>query len=96
MTVIVFPDRATADAVCKEIAATPAIEEGVGPVFLWFDPDAATNTVQYAQDATGRCAVAHPWSAADRAWLEAYLAAWPSVTVGDALPVDWVWPQAKV
>jgi hypothetical protein len=89
---LVFLDRATADAVLCEVAATPDLEGGIGPVWVWYDPDVATNAVSYAEGADGRCVIAHPWSAVDRDWLEAYLSAWGEVAVLDALPGDWKWP----
>jgi hypothetical protein len=88
---LVFPDRATADAVLREIAATPDLDGGIGSVWVWYDPDGALNTVGYAQGADGRCMIAHPWPAVDRDWLEAYLAAWPEVLTLDAVPGDWKW-----
>lgn len=88
---LVFPDRATADAVLREIAATPDLEGGVGPVWVWYDPDVTLNVVGHTEGADGRCMIAHPWSAVDRDWLEAYLAAWPEVLVLDAAPGDWKW-----
>lgn len=91
---IVFPDRATADAVLKEISATPDVDGGIGPVWVWFDPDSDANVVAYAEGEDGRCAIAHPWSEIERAWLEAYLAAWPAVEVLDRLPKDWQRPQS--
>jgi hypothetical protein len=90
---IVFPDRATADTVLREVAATPDIEGGVGPVWVWYDPDLDTNVVGYAEGADGRCMIAHHWMEVDRAWIEAYLAAWPEVEVLDAAPDDWAWPE---
>lgn len=92
MVVIVFPDRATADAALREIAATPDLEGGTGPVWVWFDPDADTNQVTYAASVDGRVAIAHPWSEVDEDWLAAYLADWTDVVVTDALPADWQWP----
>ena len=70
----------------REIAATPDLENGIGPVWLWYDPDAGANVISYAEGADGRCIVAHPWLAVDRDWLEAYLGAWPGVLVVDAIP----------
>jgi hypothetical protein len=90
---LVFPDRATADAVLREIAATPDLEGGSGPVWVWYDPDVALNVVGRAEGDDGRCMIAHPWSAVDRDWLEAYLAAWPGVLMLDAVPGDWKWPS---
>jgi len=93
-TVLVFRDKATADVILHEIAVTP-----FGLVWVWFDPDdPATNRVQYAQGADGRCAIAHPWSEVDRDWLEAYLADWVAsgdVRVLDALPEDWPYLQIE-
>lgn len=88
---IVFPDLATANAVLSEIAATPDIEGGIGPVWVWYDPDNPANTICYAGGSDGRKMIAHPWSDVDRAWLGAYLAAWPAVKLLDAPPVDWSW-----
>jgi hypothetical protein len=90
---LVFPNRATADAVLREIAATPDIEGGIGPVWVWYDPDAAANVVGYAEGADGRCMIAHPWPAVDGDWLWAFLGAWPGVLVLDAVPGDWKWPS---
>jgi hypothetical protein len=87
----VFPDRKSADTVLLEIAAVPDLEGGIGPVWVWYDPDAPLNIVGYAEGADGRCMIAHPWSSVDRDWLEAYLAAWPEVLVLDAVPGDWKW-----
>jgi hypothetical protein len=91
---LVFPDRATADAVLREIAATPDLEDGIGPVWVWYDPDAAANVVGYAEGADGRCMIAHPWSDVDGDWLEGYLRAWPNVLVLGAVPGDWKWPSS--
>jgi hypothetical protein len=88
-TVIVFQDKATADLILKEIAATPNIPEGIGPVWVWYDPDSGENAVQYAQSADGRCAISHPWTGIDREWLEAYLDGMDGVQVLDELPGDW-------
>ena len=87
----IFPDRATADAVLREIAVTPDLEDGIGPVWVWYDPDAAVNAVSYAQAADGRCMIVHPWRPIGRDWLEAYVGAWPGVLVLDAIPGDWKW-----
>ena len=87
MTVIVFADKTTADAACKEITATP-----YGSVWCWYDPDQAANAVQYAQSADGRCAIAHRFEEQDRAWLEVYLAGMTGVQVLNSLPTDWQYP----
>lgn len=84
MTVLVFKDKTTADTVLKEIAATP-----FGQVWAWYDPDRAENAIQYAQSTDGRCAVAHPFSEEDGAWLKVYLGGMAGVQVLDALPSDW-------
>lgn len=87
---LVFPDRATADAVLREVAATPDLEGGIGPVWVWYDPDADTNVVSYDEAADGRCMLAHPWSEVGRDWWQAYVgAAWPAVQVLSAPPKDW-------
>jgi hypothetical protein len=96
MTHLIFSSKTIADTICQEIAATPDIEGGSAPCWLWFDPDAPTNQVQYAQGADGRCAVAHPFNAVDRAWLETYCDSW--ITAGqmqilDALPANWQYQQ---
>jgi hypothetical protein len=93
---LVFPDRAIADVVLREIAATPDLENGIGPVWVWYDPDPGANVVGYVEGADGRCMVAHPWSAADRDWLEAYLGAWPDVRLLDAFPADWKWNSSMM
>lgn len=95
MTVIVFGSKALADELLCEVAATPAIEGGIGPVWVWYGPDDAENRVQYAQSRDGRCAVSHSWTAVDRAWLEAYLEQFIAdgrVQLLDALPADWQYP----
>jgi hypothetical protein len=88
---LVFPDRATAEVVLREIAATPDLDNGIGPVWVWYDPDSDANVIGYAEGADGRCMLAHPWPAVDRDWLEAYVQAWPGVLVLDAIPGDWQW-----
>lgn len=82
MATIVFPTRQVADEILREIAATPAIEGGIGPVWVWFNPDADMNDISYATDASGRCAIAHPWTEVDIAWLTAYI-------TGDSAPLTW-------
>jgi hypothetical protein len=97
--VLVFRDQAIADAVLREIAATPAIEDGIGPVWVWYQPDVEVNTISYAASEDGRVAIAHPWSAVDQAWLKAYCAAWVmsgDLSIATALPSDWEWPQRQM
>ncbi len=87
MTVIVFATKILADTILREIAATPW-----GSVWVWYDPDQTTNTVQYNQGADGRCAIAHPFNEMDADWLEAYMDGWlvaGTVQIRDALPEDW-------
>ena len=89
-TVIVFKDKATADLVAKEIAATP-----FGGVWLWYQPEEDRNEIVYLQGADGRCAMCHPFSESDRAWLEVYLEefiASGDVQILDAVPADWRYP----
>ena len=90
MTVVVFRDRALADELLREIAATPAID-GAEPVWVWYDPDDDTNVVGYGEAADGRVAIAHHWDEAVSDWLRAYLAGVSGVEVRDDLPADWVW-----
>jgi len=83
-TTITFPDLATAQEALKEIVATPDID-GTGPVIVWWPPDADAdaNVVGLAVDErTGEVRIAHPWTESELAWLEAYLAAWPTVSFG--------------
>jgi hypothetical protein len=91
---IVFADRATADAVLQEIAATPELADGLAwPVLVWDDAAGAAIGTFEAPD--GRVAVGHRWAAAERAWLGDYVAAWRAkVQVLDALPGDWQSPGA--
>lgn len=87
-TYLVFPDRATADEVMREIAATPAIAEGLAwPVQMWDDDAGAALGTLEASD--GRVAVGHPWTSAERAWLAAYAEGWRTVAIVGALPADW-------
>lgn len=88
MTVIVFATKALADSILKEVAATP-----FGLVWVFFEPENPTNTVQYNEGADGRCMIAHPFSEEDRTWLEAYMAEWIAdgrVKVLGEMPEDWV------
>jgi hypothetical protein len=87
-TYLVFPDRATADEVMQEIAATPIVADGLEwPVQLW-DEDAGTAIGSF-EAADGRVAVGHPWTGAERAWLADYVNGWRIVAILDALPADW-------
>ena len=87
-TYVVFPDRATADAAMREIAATPIVATGLGwPVEMWDDDaDTAIGTME-ASD--GRVAVGHHWTKPERRWLTKYVGRWRNVKVLDALPTDW-------
>jgi hypothetical protein len=87
-TYLVFPDRATADEVMREIAATPTIADGLAwPVQMWDDDAGAAIGTFEASD--GRVAVGHPWTAAERAWLAEYVEGWRTVAIVGALPADW-------
>lgn len=90
MTVLAFDSKTRADAVLKEVAATPD-----GGVWVWFDPDSNENIVHYAVGIDGRCATAHHFDEIDRDWLEAYLEGMAGVQVLDALPADWQYPQEE-
>jgi hypothetical protein len=84
----VFANRATADEVMQEIAATPIVADGLEwPVQLW-DEDAGTAIGSF-EAADGRVAVGHPWTGAERAWLAEYVNGWRTVAILDALPADW-------
>jgi hypothetical protein len=87
-TYLVFADRAAADEVLQEIAATPIVAEGLEwPVQIWDeDAGAAIGTFEAAD---GRVAVGHPWTSAERAWLADYLDGWRIVEILGALPADW-------
>jgi hypothetical protein len=86
-TYLVFRDRATADEVLEEIAATPIVAGGLEwPVQIWQDGVGAIGTFE-ASD--GRVAVGHVWTSAERAWLAAYVDGWRSVQILDALPAGW-------
>ena len=87
-TYLVFPDRATADEVMREIAVTPMMADGLQwPVQMW-DEDAATGIGTFdASD--GRVALGHHWTSAERAWLAAYVDGWRAVQILDVLPADW-------
>ena len=94
--VLVFQSRAIADTVLKEIAATPEVDNGIGPVWVWYPPDGERNDVSYAHSDDGRAAIAHPWSEVNREWLAAYCAEWIAageMQITAALPGDWKWPM---
>ena len=77
----------TSLAILAEIACTPDIDGGIGPV--------AIGTPTESND--GRFAVCHPFAGVDRAWLESYLAGYPGTLVLDRLPDDWLpkgWQEA--
>ena len=87
-TYLVFPDRATADEVMQEIAATPIVADGLEwPVQMW--DDAAGAAIGTFEASDGRVAVGHPWASAERAWLADYVEGWRTVAILDALPADW-------
>ena len=87
-TYLVFPDRARADEVMREIAATPIVADGLAwPVLIW-DEDAGTGIGAF-EASDGRVAVGHPWTRAERAWLADYVAGWRAVAILDRLPADW-------
>jgi len=88
-TYLVFRNRAAADEVIREIAATPILAGGLEwPVQIW-DEDAAA-AIGTFEAADGRVAVGHPWTSAERAWMGGYVAGWRAVAILDALPADWV------
>ena len=85
---LVFPDRAAADEVMREIAATPIMADGLEwPVQMW-DEDAGVGIGTF-EASDGRVAVGHPWTSAERVWLAAYADGWRAVEILDALPADW-------
>jgi hypothetical protein len=86
-TCLVFQTKTIADAVSKEIAATP-----FGAVWTWYDPDGDVNMVQYLVAGDGRCAMLHDFEDLDREWLDIYLEGYQGVTVLNALPSDWSYP----
>jgi hypothetical protein len=87
-TYLMFPDRASADQVMREIAATPIVAGGLEwPVQLW-DENAGTG-IGTLEAADGRIAVGHPWTSAERAWVADYVDGWRTVAILDALPADW-------
>lgn len=95
MTVLLYANRTVANAFATEIAATPQIENGVSPVWLWYDPDQPANAVVYAESTDGRCAQSHPFDEATHDWLAIQAEGHPGVTVGNALPADWEWPEVE-
>jgi hypothetical protein len=87
-TYVVFPDRAAADEVMREIAVTPIVADGLEwPVLIW-DEDAGAG-IGTLEATDGRVAVGHPWTGAERAWLAAYVDGWRAVQILDMLPADW-------
>lgn len=87
-TYLVFRDRAAADEVLREIAATPILPEGLEwPVQIW-DEDAGAGIGTF-EAVDGRVALGHPWTSTERAWLAAYLDGWRVVQILAALPADW-------
>ena len=87
-TYLVFPDRATADEVMREMAATPVVAGGLAwPVQMW-DEDAGA-PIGTLEAADGRVAVGHHWSRAERRWIAKYVDGWRSLEILDALPSDW-------
>lgn len=92
--VVVFPTKAKAKELLKEIAVTP-----FGAVILWagesnpaFAFDATESIVGMLEGADGRCAVSHPFGEDDAEWLRIYLAGQAEVL--DGLPGDWVYPES--
>jgi hypothetical protein len=87
-TYLVFRDRATADEVIQEIAATPVLADGLEwPVQIWDDEAGAAIGAFEAAD--GRVAVGHHWTSAERAWMTGYVDGWRSMEILDAVPADW-------
>lgn len=84
--IIVFADKATADAQLRNIAETP------GGVWVYVNPDNQGNDVQYAMGADGRCAIAHEFGAEDIAYLTERLKNMLGIQLLDALPEDWKYP----
>ena len=87
-TYLVFPNRAVADEVMQEIAATPILADGLAwPVQVWDEDKGAGVGTFEASD--GRVAVGHHWTSAERSWLADYTEGWRTVAILDALPADW-------
>jgi hypothetical protein len=85
---LVFLDRATADEVMREIAATPILADGLEwPVQMWDEDTGAGIGAFEASD--GRVALGHHWTSAERTWIADYVDGWRFVEILDALPVDW-------
>lgn len=81
MAVLIFPALAAAEQFRVAFAAIPAIEGGNGAIALGF-PAVADD---------GRAAMSHPLAEVDVDWCTAQ-----GVTVLDALPTDWQWPEAEI
>lgn len=87
-TYLVFPDRAAADEVMREIAATPIVADGLEwPVLTW-DEDAGIGIGTF-EASDGRVAVGHRWTNAERTWIADYVDGWRAVEILEALPADW-------
>lgn len=87
-TYLVFQDRAAANEVLQEIAATPILPDGLEwPVQIWDETTGAA--IGTCEAADGRVALGHPWTGAERAWLTAYVDGWRTVEILAALPADW-------
>jgi hypothetical protein len=87
-TYLVFPDRASADDVMREIAVTPVVADGLAwPVLMWDEEAGAGIGTFEASD--GRVTVGHHWTNAERTWIADYVAGWRTVEILDALPGDW-------
>jgi hypothetical protein len=85
---LVFADRASADEVMQEIAATPILADGLEwPVQVW--DKVAGAAIGTFEAADGRVAVGHRWARAERIWLADYVEGWRAVAILDALPADW-------
>lgn len=89
ITYLIFSDRAVADEVLAEIGATA--DDRLGGVRVWDDRTGAA--LGSFEDASGRVAVGHPWTAEERTWLADYLDGWRSASIVRALPADWVVPD---
>lgn len=90
---LVFPNRAAADEVMREIAVTPIVADGLAwPVQVW-DEDAGAGIGAF-EAADGRVAVGHHWTSAERTWLADYVDGWRAVEIVDALPGDWAPKEA--
>lgn len=74
MAILIVPNQAILD----EIAATPDIEGGIGPVMM--------GTPLEAKD--GRFAVCHPWNRVSIDWLTAYTKGAAKAEIVDELPKD--------